>query len=184
MGRSGSGLGLSVVWGVVKDHNSYLDVNSRMGKGTTFSIYFPVTSDEGPTPLNKYVNLRGIETILVIDDNEDLRELAERLLSSLGYNVNSAENGRAGIKYLKSHKVDIVILDMIMEDDFDGLDTFEKIIELRPEQKVILASGFSETERVKKAQDLGAGRYVRKPFTREEIGLAIRESLDNGLSSN
>lgn len=180
MGRSGSGLGLSVVWGVVKDHNSYLDVNSRMGKGTTFSIYFPVTSDEGSTPKDKDVNLQGSETILVIDDNEDQRELAERLLSSFGYIVISMENGRAGIEYLKKHKVDLIILDMIMEDDFDGLDTFEKIIDSYPDQKVILASGFSETERVKKAQNLGAGRYVRKPFTREEIGRAIRESLDDG----
>ncbi|MCH7618708.1 MAG: PAS domain S-box protein [Candidatus Marinimicrobia bacterium] len=180
MGKSGSGLGLSVVWGVVKDHNSYLDVNSRMGKGTTFSIYFPVTSDEGSTPKYKDINLQGSETILVIDDNEDQRELAERLLSSLGYTVISVENGRAGIKYLKKHKVDLIILDMIMEDDFDGLDTFEKILDSHPDQKVILASGFSETERVKKAQNLGAGRYVRKPFTREEIGRAIRESLDDG----
>ena len=98
--------------------------------------------------------------------------------------VSSAENGRAGMKYLKKHKVDLIILDMIMEDDFDGLDTFEKIIDSRPEQKVILASGFSETERVKKAQNLGAGRYVRKPFTRKEIGRAIRESLDDGYNSN
>ncbi len=101
-------------------------------------------------------------------------------MSSLGYNVSSVENGRAGIKYLEKHKVDLIILDMIMEDDFDGLDTFEKIMDLHPGQKVILASGFSETERLKKAQSLGAGRYVRKPFTREEIGKAIRESLDNG----
>ena len=179
MGRSGSGLGLSVVWGVVKDHNSYLDVNSRMGKGTTFSIYFPVTSDEGSTPKDKDINLQGSETILVIDDNEDQRELAERLLSSFGYTVISMENGRAGIEYLKKHKVDLIILDMIMEDDFDGLDTFEKILDSHPNQKVILASGFSETERVKKAQNLGAGKYVRKPFTREEIGRAIRESLDD-----
>jgi CheY-like chemotaxis protein len=178
VGRSGSGLGLSVVYGIVKDHNGYIDVRTEMGVGSTFVIYLPVTRRQPEEKNEVSIDFRGTETVLVADDNEEQREVAARLLSMLGYSVATADSGRSAVEYLKKHHVDIVMLDMIMDDNFDGLDTFQRITQFRPKQKAIIVSGFSETERVKKAQQLGAGQYLRKPYTLERIGRALRQELD------
>lgn len=178
MGHSGTGLGLSIVHGVVRDHNGFIDVQTQVGQGTTFSVYLPATPDtaiDAPTEPNDY---RGSETVLVVDDLEEQRQLATRLLTSLGYQVHAVENGRAALRHLETHAADILVLDMIMEDDLDGLDAFREIVKLRPGQKAIIASGFSETERVKETQRLGAGRFVKKPYTLLDLGKAVREELD------
>jgi len=181
MGRSGTGLGMAVVWGTVKDHKGYIDVQSKEGKGTTFTLYFPVTKkevarDDSPVSMEAYMG-RG-ESILVIDDIEQQREIASRMLRKLGYSVTAVSSGEDAIDYLRENSADLVVLDMIMEPGIDGLETFKRIIELNPAQKAIIVSGFSETDRVKEAQRLGAGAYVKKPFLLEKIGLAVREELD------
>ena len=84
----------------------------------------------------------------------------------------------AVVEYLKTHKVDLLVLDMIMDPGMDGLETYRKIIELHPGQKAIIASGFSETDRVKEVQDLGAGMYIRKPLLLEKIGIAVKGELE------
>jgi len=123
------------------------------------------------------VDIRGSEKVLVVDDIQEQRELAATLLSSLGYNVEIVPEGKSAVEYLKSNKTDVVILDMIMEDGFDGLDTYKEIIKNHPNQKAIIASGFSETDRVKEAEKLGVGKYVRKPYTMQQLGKAVREVL-------
>ncbi len=178
MGTSGSGLGLSVVYGIVKDHKGYYDILSTVGVGTEFILYFPVTSMEVELGPDTEANYSGKEKVLVVDDVEDQRILASDLLSSLGYRVETASNGREAVEYLRNHSVDIIVLDMIMEKDFDGLDTYREIIRLHPGQKAVIVSGFSVTKRVEKMQKLGAGPYIRKPYTREVIGKAVREELD------
>jgi CheY-like chemotaxis protein len=181
MGRSGTGLGLAVVWGTVKDANGYIDVHSEQGNGTSFILYFPVTRD-AISAQQKSVALTQLmgrgESILVIDDAQEQRELATQILSNLNYKVESAASGEEALLYLKNNKVDIIVLDMIMDPGMDGLETYEKIINIRPQQKAIIVSGFSETDRVLKAQALGAGAYVKKPYIQEQIGLAIRKELD------
>ena len=181
MGRSGTGLGLAVVWGTVKDHDGYIDVQSEEDRGTTFTLYFPVTrealtSDQPPISLSDYMG-KG-ETILVVDDVKEQRELAFAMLSKLNYQVTSVSSGEAAIEYMKTCQVDLLILDMIMDPGIDGLETYKRILELHPAQKAIIVSGFSETERVRQAQDLGAGAYIRKPFALEKIGLRVRQELD------
>ena len=114
----------------------------------------------------------------LVDDNEDQIIIARKLLSSLGYKVISSENGRKAVDYIKKKKVDLVLLDMIMEDDFSGLDTYKEIIKFNPGQKAIIVSGFSETEQVKEAMKLGVGKYIKKPYDVDEIGRAVREELD------
>jgi two-component system, cell cycle sensor histidine kinase and response regulator CckA len=178
MGRSGSGLGLSVVYGIIKDHNGYYDILSEVGKGTEFILYFPVSKKSVAAAVIEKKQNRGTESVLVVDDEENQREIARALLSSLGYNVETAANGHHAVEYLKSHTADIIILDMIMENDFDGLDTYREIIKIHPSQKAIIASGFSTTRRVDEMQKLGAGQYIRKPYTRDNISKAIREELD------
>ncbi len=181
MGRSGTGLGLAVVWGTVKDHQGYIDVQSEEGEGSTFTLYFPVTreekvSDRQVISPESYMG-RG-ESILVVDDVKEQRDLATAMLSRLGYTVRSVSSGEEAVAYLKADKADLLVLDMVMDPGMDGLETYEKILEINPSQRAIIVSGFSETERVKKAQDLGAGAYVRKPYLQEKIGLAIRKELD------
>ena len=181
MGRSGTGLGLTIVWGTVKDHNGYIDVVSRVGEGTTFTLYFPATREEPAapperTPLERYMG-RG-ETVLVVDDIAEQRDVASGLLRKLGYRVHSVSSGEEAIEYLKQNRADILILDMIMAPGMDGMEAYRRILEIHPQQKAILVSGFSETDRVRKAQLLGAGVYVKKPYVMETIGLALRKELD------
>ncbi|MFA5180575.1 MAG: PAS domain S-box protein [Syntrophales bacterium] len=181
MGRSGTGLGLAVVWGTVKDHNGYVDVQSEVGKGSTFTIYLPVTRDETAKmekAVDAAVYLGKGETILVVDDVKEQRELAISMLESLGYKVEAVTSGEGAIDYLRSKKADLMVLDMIMEPGIDGLETYQGVIDNNPLQRAVIVSGFSETDRVRKAQEIGAGAFVRKPYVLEKIGLAVRKELD------
>jgi CheY-like chemotaxis protein len=176
MGKSGSGLGLAIVYGVVKDHNGYIDVRSELNEGSDFILYFPsVVSHAGAEKSS--ADIRGTEKILVVDDVPEQRELAATVLASLGYKVEVAANGHDAVEHLRHHQADVVILDMIMEPGFDGLDTYREILKSNPGQKAIITSGFSETGRVKEAEKLGVGKYVRKPYTMQKLGKAIREIL-------
>ena len=180
MGRSGTGLGMAVVWGTVQDHGGYIDVRSQIGRGTAFTLFFPLTREipvakSEPLPLQAYMG-QG-ETILVVDDIATQREIAAGLLRKLNYNVVTAASGEDAITYLEDHPCDLIVLDMIMDPGMDGLDTYRKIIERHPGQKAIIASGFSETKRVREAQELGAGGYVKKPYLLEKIGVAVRQEF-------
>ena len=180
MGRSGTGLGMAVVWGTVKDHNGYIDVESAEGKGTRFELYFPATRQE-PAEGKQGISIdeyQGTERILVVDDVEEQREIAYNMLTKLGYSVKTVSSDEEAIDYMTDNYADLLVLDMIMDPGIDGLETYKKILELHPGQKAIIASGFSETERVKEAQRLGAGVYVQKPYLLEKIALAVRAQLD------
>ncbi|SEM19334.1 PAS domain S-box-containing protein [Syntrophus gentianae] len=187
MGRSGTGLGLAVVWGTVKDHHGYIEVKSDEGAGTTFTLYFPVTREElirerEKADIDSYLG-RG-ESILVVDDMEFQRELAVTMLNKLNYKVSAVSGGEEAVSYLRNHQADLLLLDMIMDPGIDGLETFRRVREIKPDQKAIIVSGFAETERVRMAQELGAGEYVRKPYNLEKIGLAIRNELDRKSGRN
>jgi CheY-like chemotaxis protein len=182
MGRSGTGLGMAVVWGTVKDHRGYIDIQSAEGKGTIFTLYFPVSrreigGNERALPIEEYMG--NGETILVVDDVEDQQEIASRMLIKLGYSVASVSSGEEAVDYLKDNSADILILDMIMDPGIDGLETYKRVLELHPNQKAIIASGFSATDRVKAVQNIGAGAYIKKPYTLEQIGIVVKVELDN-----
>jgi CheY-like chemotaxis protein len=100
------------------------------------------------------------------------------MLEELGYSVVSVSSGEEAVEYLKTNKVDLLVLDMIMDPGMDGLDTYKKIIEMHPGQKAIVASGFSKTGLVKEIQSLGAGTYIKKPFLLEKLGLSVMEELE------
>ncbi len=180
MGRSGTGLGMSVVWGTVKDHHGYIDVKTKQGRGTVFTLYFPVIrkeirqKQEGPS-LEDYAG--DGQTILVVDDVEEQRLVAMDLLKRFGYKPVSVSSGERAVEYLKTRQADLVILDMIMSPGIDGCETYRRIKQIHPGQKAVITSGFSETGRVKEAQVLGAGAYVKKPYTIEKLGLAIKREL-------
>ena len=180
MGRSGTGLGMAVVWGTVQDHNGYIDVISEEGKGTTFELYFPITRQSlsvkrDVIPVDDYLG-QG-QTVLVVDDVEDQREIAANMLRVLNYSVTCVSSGEEALGYLRGNRADLLVLDMIMDPGMDGLDTYREVQKIRPGQKALIASGFAESDRVKEAQRLGAGEYVKKPYTLEGIGLAIKRAL-------
>ncbi len=180
MGRSGTGLGMAVVWGTIKDHDGYINVDSTEGEGTTFELYFPVTREElveGKPSLSIEQIMGDGEMILVIDDVPEQRELARGMLEVLGYSVMTVPGGEDAVEYLRDNSVDLLVLDMIMDPGIDGLETYRRIVELHPGQKAVIASGFSETDRVKEAQALGAGQYIKKPFVIYTLGVAVKTEL-------
>jgi signal transduction histidine kinase/CheY-like chemotaxis protein len=180
MGRSGTGLGMAVVWGTVKDHYGHIDVKSKKGTGTSITLYFPVTRkkrtrDELLFLIEEYTG-EG-ESILVVDDVEEQREIATIMLRKLGYSAISVSSGEEAVEYMKNNSADLIVLDMIMDPGINGRETYERIINLHPNQKAIIASGFSETDNVRVVQKLGAGQYIKKPYTLEKIGIAVRDEL-------
>jgi len=180
MGRSGTGLGMAVVWGTVKDHKGYIDVESSEGKGTTFTLYFPITRKkslgaEATLSMEEYMG--NGESVLVVDDVEEQREIAFEMLSKLGYSTKTVSSGAEAVEHVKANQADLVVLDMIMDPGIDGLETYKRILKFHPGQRAIIVSGFSETKRVKEAQKLGAGAYVKKPYTLDKLGTAVKEAL-------
>lgn len=182
MGRSGTGLGMAVVWGTMQDHKGHIDVQSRENFGTTFTLYFPVTAKEKKEkrktiPRDEYMGNK--ELVLIVDDEKRQRELATDILSKLNYSVTSVESGEKAVEYMHNNSPDLVILDMIMQPGIDGCETYKQIVNIHPGQNSIITSGFSESDRVREMQELGAGEYIKKPYTFEKIGLAVKKSLEN-----
>ena len=181
MGRSGTGLGMAVVWGTVKDHRGYIDIQSAPEQGTTATIYLPSTKEHRmQTRAPELVdNMIGDgERILVVDDVKEQREIATGMLTRLGYDVASVSSGEAAVDYVRRHRVDLLVLDMIMDPGIDGLETYRRIINIHPGQRAVITSGFSESDRVHAARKLGAGIYVKKPYRLEAIARAVRDVLN------
>jgi PAS domain S-box-containing protein len=180
MGRSGTGLGLAVVWGTVKDHKGYIDLQSKVGEGSTFVLDFPVSRKdlilrETSSEMADW-NGNG-ERILVVDDVPEQRDIAAMILRSLGYRVATVASGEEAVGYLREKPANLLILDMIMEPGMDGLETYRNILRFRPGQRALIVSGYSETDRVRETQQLGAGEYVKKPYLLRTIGRAVRKEL-------
>jgi DNA-binding NtrC family response regulator len=112
-----------------------------------------------------------------VDDVEEQRDLAYNLLTKMGYLVTTVPIGENAVDCLKNNSPDLLVLDMIMDPGIDGLETYKRIIEMKPNQKAIIASGYSETDRGKEAQRLGAGQYIQKPYTLVKMGLAVKNEL-------
>ncbi len=179
LGRSGTGLGLAVVWNVVQEHEGYINVRSEP-QGTTFDLYFPITRTEifeadAPASIE---DLKGNgETILVVDDIESQLIISGKMLEKLGYQVQTLSSGEAAVEYLTEHSVDLVILDMIMDPGINGRETYERIKKIHPSQKAVIVSGFAETNDVKATLELGAGQFIKRPLTFQTLGVSVREEL-------
>jgi PAS domain S-box-containing protein len=181
MGRSGTGLGLAVVWNTIHELHGFIDVKSTAKKGTRFDLYLPATH-AAPKEQKEKVNITEYkgkgETVLIIDDDRHQRDIAAEMLLELGYNPVIKSSGEDAVDFMSDNSADILLLDMIMVTGIDGLDTYKRILEFHPHQKAIITSGYSETTRTKKAQKLGAGQYIRKPYNLKTLAVALRSELE------
>jgi len=179
MGRSGTGLGLTVVWNTMQDHRGTVLVNSTE-HGTTFSLYFPSSSRE-IIPHKPTAGVEGLmgngEKILVIDDNPQQQDIAQQLLTSLKYSVTVVSSGEEAVNYLRTRFAHLLLLDMLMPPGINGLQTYSQILAIHPKQKAVIASGFSADSEVKKTLQLGAAGFIKKPYTLEQLGQIIHDAL-------
>lgn len=183
MGHSGSGLGLAVVYGVVRDHEGYVDVKSQVGIGSDFCLYFPICEEEvAEKVVEQHFDADQQVLVLVVDDYDAQRNATCRILEHIGYNTIGAIHGRHAVELASETQFDLVVMDMIMEEDFDGLDAFKALRGIQPELPCIIATGYSESDRVREAMEIGASACVTKPFTKSIMGTAVRDALNSAAT--
>jgi CheY-like chemotaxis protein len=180
-GGRGSGLGLASVYGIVSNHHGAIDVASEIGNGTTFTIYLPATAK---VPLRHQRQtlqpLRGHETILLVDDEDEILKVGRLMLLKLGYRVLLAAGGREALDVYrrKQSEIDLVILDMIMPG-MSGSDTFDQLRTMNPDVKVLLASGYSLNQRANQILARGCDGFLQKPFDLPVLSQKLRCMLDS-----
>lgn len=187
MGKSGTGLGMALVWNAVMDHDGGIQLLSDPS-GTLLEMYFPVAVDESGvlekpevtnTPSSdtyKYYMGNG-EKILVVDDEPQQRDLAEKMLTILGYNVVCVDSGEKAVAHAKESDIDFIVLDMIMPPGMNGRETFEEIVKDKPHQKAIIVSGYAESKDVARSLKLGVADILAKPYTFEQLGKTVHAVL-------
>jgi PAS domain S-box-containing protein len=173
----GSGLGLSVVYGIIADHKGYITVESVKNQGTTFSLYLPITRELQSKITETLVLKGGSENIIVVDDDPVQRGVISQILNRLGYEVGVVANGEQAVSFVKKHRQHLLILDMEM-DGIDGTETYRQILEFQPQQKAIVLSGYAMSERVQEALRFGAGTFVMKPVSPNILATVVRKELD------
>jgi len=182
MGR-GTGLGLAMVYGIIKQHNGHITVSSEVGKGASFRIYLPAIPVEREPEVEDSAMMFafGAETVLLVDDEEFVRELGARILTKHGYTAIHAQNGREAVDLFKKKRsqISLVILDLIMPE-MGGKECLREILKIDPEAKVLVASGYSADASVKETTQMGAKGFVAKPFRVKELLRDVRRILDAG----
>ena len=177
-GKSGSGLGLSIVWNIVQDHSGWIEVKEN-NPGAKFEIYLPATKDEScPLPIPETEPQHGTgESILIIDDQSEQNEILETSLTRLGYKTHSVTSGEEGIEFLRRNSVDLLLLDMLMGEGLNGRQTLERIKKFSPKQKTIVISGYANRDEIDKTRELGVSIFLEKPVTIARLSSSIRDSL-------
>ena len=166
-----------MVYNIITQHKGFIDIYSEVGIGTKFELNFPehVSAEKLQKSMQKEVKIhKGEGTILVIDDEKLMRDIAGSILSKCGYNIIFAENGQVGIDVFKKHQKEVkaVLLDMNMPVK-SGLDTFQELREIDSNIKIIMSSGFEKDERMQKVIDLGVNDFIQKPYTIKNLSLCV-----------
>ncbi len=178
----GTGLGLSTAYTIIKNHGGHITVYSKLGRGTTFNIYLPASEEQTvdlAPPEDRIVS--GTETILLVDDESDIREIGREMLEALGYKVIAAESGERAIAAFSSDpdRIDLVVLDMIMPK-MDGEDVYQRLRSIRPDIKILLSSGYSRSGQAARILAKGCNGFIQKPFNMQRLSIKVREILDVG----
>ena len=177
----GTGLGLSMVYGIVKQHGGHIVCHSELDQGTAFQAYFPALEGErvGERKTMHNVVKGGTETILLVDDEQLIRDLGSRILSRAGYTVIQAANGRQALDVYRErgHGVSLIILDVVMPE-MGGEQCLPELLKINPDLKVIIASGFSSSGPGKATLESGARGFVNKPFNMSQMLQTVRSVLD------
>ena len=183
--KAGTGLGLSTVYGIVKQHKGHISLKTKLKQGTTFTIFLPEVEQESKTIKKsdlKMPNTKGNEHILLVEDEDSVRELVKELLSEQGYNVSTARNGQEGIEKFKA-RFDLVITDVIMPK-VSGFQLVEKILKEKSGIKVIIMSGCTQELKIPENLKQDSILFMSKPFSSEEFLGKVRSVLDQDEKHN
>jgi signal transduction histidine kinase/ActR/RegA family two-component response regulator/HAMP domain-containing protein len=180
----GTGLGLATVYGIVKQHEGWIEVNSELSDGTTFDVFFP-TSEETAAP-GKNENASnapvagGDETILIVEDEEILREMARDILKDCGYRLLEASTGKEALEMWRKRagEIDLVLTDMVMPEGISGVDLAERLLADRPDLKIIFTSGYTSNEINAELLARSQARFLQKPYSHTTLARAVRDCLD------
>jgi CheY-like chemotaxis protein len=179
MGRSGTGLGLTVVWNVIQDHHGFIRVSSG-GQETAFTIFLPATSlplRQQPATVDMSAFRGNGQLILVVDDIDTQRQITSSMLTQLGYRAASVADGEEAVEFVRNQAVAVVILDMIMSPGISGRETYERLLSVSPGQKALIVSGYAETDDVRETLQLGAGAFLKKPLLIKDLAIALQTLL-------
>jgi two-component system cell cycle sensor histidine kinase/response regulator CckA len=181
----GTGLGLATVYGIVKQHDGWLEVNSEPGKGTTFDIFFPAESEMAVAPKPEIILpapvTGGTETILIVEDEPVLREMARDILASCGYQILEASSGRDALDVWNRNpgKIDLLLTDMVMPEGVSGVELAEKLLHENPQIRIIFTSGYTANDLNSKMLERNHAYFLQKPYSHNDLAKAVRDCLDN-----
>ncbi len=180
----GTGLGLATVYGIVKQHEGWIELQSEVGQGTTFEVFFPACTEalsqaEPVAPPSQEV-MRGRETILIVEDEPVLRELAHAILQQCGYKILEADSGVGALRVWNQHQegIDLLLTDMVMPEGLSGMDLAKKLRATKPSLRIIFASGYSMDELDASYLEEGRAAFLQKPYTHVSLAKAVRDCLD------
>lgn len=180
MGSSGSGLGMTIVWSTIREHGGHVDISSKEGFGTEVTILLPATRRQIKDIDDRFdfSDWLGNETILLVDDNPEQLHIGAGMLEKLGYSVRCARGGSEAVSIARETHFDLLILDMIMPGGPDGLETYQQILEFNPGQRAVVATGFSESDRISEIRKVGVRFCISKPYSLKKLAQAVRSELD------
>lgn len=180
----GTGLGLATVYGIVKQHEGWIDVSSKVGKGSTFNVFFPAgdeTAQAGKIGTDPAAFVRGgNEVVLVVEDEPVLRDLAQAILEELGYRILQAPNGKSALTVWEEHQgaIDLLLTDVVMPEGLSGVELAQKLVAGKPALRVVFTSGYSVDEISETFLAKNNARFLQKPYTRTTLARAVRQALD------
>jgi CheY-like chemotaxis protein len=178
---TGTGLGLASAFGIIKNHNGFIDVHSKPGQGAVFAIYLPATEEKVQEYEKKAVEMvPGSETVLLVDDEQTILEACAAMLERMGYRVLVARGGNEAITIYREHQaeIDLVILDIIMPD-MSGGEVFDHLLHIDPEVRVLLSSGYSIEDQAAEIMGRGCDGFIQKPYQVEQLHRNIREIMES-----
>jgi CheY-like chemotaxis protein len=180
----GTGLGLATAYGIIKQHEGWIEINSEPGKGATFDVYFPAREEISAPKKEEAIAPEpapsGTETILVVEDEPVLREMASNILKDCGYRIFEASSGKEALNQWqqRAKEIDLLLTDVVMPEGISGVNLAEQLLVNHPHLKIILTSGYAANEVSQKLLAKTNARYLQKPYTHAELAKTVRDCLD------